>query len=150
MYANTQQKVTLVFVGLFCGKVLYPRSPKLVKSEVYGPSRVLHIWQNDIVRWNFTRLLFPHIVLRALTWQNSEIWKRNKRERSSQRRKALKAPLLFPVSFDLSASKMSVRVLNPNAEVLNKSAALHMTINAAKGLQDVLKSNLGPKGTIKM
>jgi T-complex protein 1 subunit zeta len=45
---------------------------------------------------------------------------------------------------------MSIRVLNPNAEVLNKSAALHMTINAAKGLQDVLKSNLGPKGTIKM
>uniref|UniRef100_A0A6N2MUW4 T-complex protein 1 subunit zeta n=1 Tax=Salix viminalis TaxID=40686 RepID=A0A6N2MUW4_SALVM len=45
---------------------------------------------------------------------------------------------------------MSLRVLNPNAEVLNKSAALHMNINAAKGLQDVLKSNLGPKGTIKM
>ena len=45
---------------------------------------------------------------------------------------------------------MSIRVLNPNAEVLNKSAALHMNINAAKGLQDVLKSNLGPKGTIKM
>jgi T-complex protein 1 subunit zeta len=45
---------------------------------------------------------------------------------------------------------MSIRMLNPNAEVLNKSAALHMTINAAKGLQDVLKSNLGPKGTIKM
>ncbi|XP_074279242.1 T-complex protein 1 subunit zeta 1 [Silene latifolia] len=45
---------------------------------------------------------------------------------------------------------MSVRVLNPNAEVLNKSEALRMNINAAKGLQDVLKSNLGPKGTIKM
>ncbi|KAJ0977637.1 hypothetical protein J5N97_013111 [Dioscorea zingiberensis] len=45
---------------------------------------------------------------------------------------------------------MSLRVLDPNAEVLNKSAALHMTINAAKGLQDVLKTNLGPKGTIKM
>ncbi|CAN1241100.1 T-complex protein 1 subunit zeta 1 [Linum perenne] len=45
---------------------------------------------------------------------------------------------------------MALRVLNPNAEVLNKSAALHMNINAAKGLQDVLKSNLGPKGTIKM
>ncbi|RXH68214.1 hypothetical protein DVH24_028361 [Malus domestica] len=45
---------------------------------------------------------------------------------------------------------MSIRVLNPNAEVLNKSAALHMNINAAKGLQDVLKTNLGPKGTIKM
>jgi T-complex protein 1 subunit zeta len=25
-----------------------------------------------------------------------------------------------------------------------------MNINAAKGLQDVMKSNLGPKGTIKM
>uniref|UniRef100_A0A6N2LDY7 Uncharacterized protein n=1 Tax=Salix viminalis TaxID=40686 RepID=A0A6N2LDY7_SALVM len=32
---------------------------------------------------------------------------------------------------------MSLRVLNPNAEVLNKSAALHMNINAAKGLQDL-------------
>ncbi|KAL0287947.1 UNVERIFIED_CONTAM: T-complex protein 1 subunit zeta 1 [Sesamum angustifolium] len=45
---------------------------------------------------------------------------------------------------------MSLKVLNPNAEVLNKSHALHMNINAAKGLQDVLKTNLGPKGTIKM
>ncbi|KAM3283946.1 hypothetical protein P3S67_022744 [Capsicum chacoense] len=45
---------------------------------------------------------------------------------------------------------MSVKILNPNTEVLNKSAALHMNINAAKGLQDVLKTNLGPKGTIKM
>ncbi|KAL6513012.1 T-complex protein 1 subunit zeta [Orobanche hederae] len=45
---------------------------------------------------------------------------------------------------------MSLKVLNPNAEVLNKSHALHMNINSAKGLQDVLKSNLGPKGTIKM
>ncbi|CAM6085367.1 unnamed protein product [Calypogeia fissa] len=45
---------------------------------------------------------------------------------------------------------MSIRVVNPNAEVLNKSAALAMMINAAKGLQEVLKTNLGPKGTIKM
>jgi T-complex protein 1 subunit zeta len=45
---------------------------------------------------------------------------------------------------------MAIRVVNPNAEVLNRSAALLMNINAAKGLQDVLKTNLGPKGTIKM
>ncbi|KAM0836357.1 hypothetical protein ACQ4PT_062379 [Festuca glaucescens] len=45
---------------------------------------------------------------------------------------------------------MSIRMLNQNAEVLNKSAALHMNINAAKGLQEVLCTNLGPKGTIKM
>jgi T-complex protein 1 subunit zeta len=45
---------------------------------------------------------------------------------------------------------MAVRTLNANAETMNKSAALFMNINAAKGLQDVLKTNLGPKGTIKM
>ncbi|KAF6147120.1 hypothetical protein GIB67_036839 [Kingdonia uniflora] len=45
---------------------------------------------------------------------------------------------------------MSLRFLNQNAEVLNRSEALSMNINAAKGLHDVLKTNLGPKGTIKM
>ncbi|CAI5501594.1 unnamed protein product [Closterium sp. Naga37s-1] len=45
---------------------------------------------------------------------------------------------------------MAVRMLNANAEVVSKSAALFMNINAAKGLQDVLKTNLGPRGTIKM
>eukprot|EP00741_Cyanophora_paradoxa_P004255 tig00000789_g4131.t1 len=45
---------------------------------------------------------------------------------------------------------MAVRVVNPNAEVARQSQALLMNISAAKGLQDVLKSNLGPKGTIKM
>lgn len=44
----------------------------------------------------------------------------------------------------------SVRQLNPKAEVLGRNAALFMNINAAKGLLDVMKSNLGPKGTIKM
>jgi T-complex protein 1 subunit zeta len=45
---------------------------------------------------------------------------------------------------------MALHVLNPNAETLNRAAALSMNINAAKGLQEVLKTNLGPKGTIKM
>nr|POE62673.1 t-complex protein 1 subunit zeta 2 [Quercus suber] len=44
---------------------------------------------------------------------------------------------------------MSLRGLNPNAEVLNKTAALHMNINAAKGLQDVLKL-VGGAGDIKL
>ncbi|GAB2287983.1 T-complex protein 1 subunit zeta [Dionaea muscipula] len=39
---------------------------------------------------------------------------------------------------------MSLRVLNPNAEVLNKSAALHININAAKGLL------VGGAGDIKL
>ena len=40
--------------------------------------------------------------------------------------------------------------VNANAEVLKKGAAHQMNINAARGLQDVLKTNLGPKGTLKM
>lgn len=43
-----------------------------------------------------------------------------------------------------------VQSLNANAEVMNRQAALFMNINAAKGLEDVMKTNLGPKGTIKM
>ena len=41
-------------------------------------------------------------------------------------------------------------MLNANAEVMGRQAALFMNINAAKGLEDVMKTNLGPKGTIKM
>lgn len=60
----------------------------------------------------------------------------------------------------------AAQLLNPKAEsrvrgrqeylgsVLSSSQrrgeALKVNISAAEGLQDVLKSNLGPKGTIKM
>jgi hypothetical protein len=44
----------------------------------------------------------------------------------------------------------SVKTLNAKAEVMGRGAALFMNINAAKGLHDVMRSNLGPKGTIKM
>lgn len=44
----------------------------------------------------------------------------------------------------------SLKVINPNANLSRGSQALMMNIGAAKGLQDVLKSNLGPKGTLKM
>lgn len=44
----------------------------------------------------------------------------------------------------------SVQLINSKADVLKKQAALNMNINAAKGLQEVLKSNIGPKGTLKM
>jgi len=45
---------------------------------------------------------------------------------------------------------MSLKMLNQNAEILRHSVALAMNINAGKGLQDVLRTNLGPKGTQKM
>lgn len=38
---------------------------------------------------------------------------------------------------------MSVRGMNPNAEIVSKSQALMVNVSAAKGLQGVLKSNLG-------
>ena len=40
--------------------------------------------------------------------------------------------------------------MNPKADVIKKAQALGVNINAGKGLQEVLKTNLGPKGTIKM
>jgi len=44
----------------------------------------------------------------------------------------------------------AVKVLNPKAEVARAAQALALNISAAQGLQDVLRSNLGPKGTMKM
>jgi len=41
-------------------------------------------------------------------------------------------------------------MLNPKAEVARAAQALAVNISAAKGIQDVLKTNLGPKGTMKM
>lgn len=40
--------------------------------------------------------------------------------------------------------------LNPNADVARRGQTLQININAAEGLKDVLKSNLGPRGTLKM
>jgi T-complex protein 1 subunit zeta len=45
---------------------------------------------------------------------------------------------------------MSVQLLNSGAEISRRGLALHTTIAAAKGLQGVMRSNLGPSGTIKM
>ena len=44
----------------------------------------------------------------------------------------------------------AAKMLNPGADVMGTQAALFMNINAAKGLLDVMKTNLGPRGTIKM
>merc|ERR1719515_457699 len=48
------------------------------------------------------------------------------------------------------SSGAGAQQVNPNAEVAGKGVAHMMNINAARGLQDVLKTNLGPKGTLKM
>lgn len=45
---------------------------------------------------------------------------------------------------------MSVQLVNPKAESIRRNAALAVNINAAQGLQGVLASNLGPRGTVKM
>eukprot|EP00735_Rhodelphis_limneticus_P003638 TRINITY_DN15128_c0_g1::TRINITY_DN15128_c0_g1_i1::g.30716::m.30716 TRINITY_DN15128_c0_g1::TRINITY_DN15128_c0_g1_i1::g.30716 ORF type:complete len:548 (+),score=194.72,sp/P80317/TCPZ_MOUSE/64.19/0.0,Cpn60_TCP1/PF00118.19/7e-158,Spore_GerAC/PF05504.6/0.28 TRINITY_DN15128_c0_g1_i1:46-1644(+) len=44
----------------------------------------------------------------------------------------------------------AVKSLNPNAETVKKGQAIWMNIMAGRGLQDVLKTNLGPKGTFKL
>lgn len=45
---------------------------------------------------------------------------------------------------------MSLQLLNPKAESLRRDAALQVNITSAEGLQSVLETNLGPKGTLKM
>ncbi|XP_055380084.1 T-complex protein 1 subunit zeta [Condylostylus longicornis] len=44
----------------------------------------------------------------------------------------------------------SISLLNPKAEFARAAQALAINISAGKGLQDVMKTNLGPKGTMKM
>jgi T-complex protein 1 subunit zeta len=44
----------------------------------------------------------------------------------------------------------AITILNPKAEIARASHALAINISAARGLQEILKSNLGPKGTMKM
>jgi hypothetical protein len=53
------------------------------------------------------------------------------------------------LSSDLQMSS-AVQLANPKAEVARRGQALNHNITAALGLQEVLKTNLGPKGTIKM
>lgn len=40
--------------------------------------------------------------------------------------------------------------INPNAEIVSKAAAREVNVAAASGLLNVLKTNLGPRGTLKM
>jgi T-complex protein 1 subunit zeta len=47
-------------------------------------------------------------------------------------------------------SSAALQLANPKADVARRGQALAHNINAALGLQEVLKTNLGPKGTLKM
>lgn len=44
----------------------------------------------------------------------------------------------------------ALQYVNSKAELVRKAQALTLNLTAAKGLQDVLRSNLGPRGTLKM
>ncbi|GAX17792.1 T-complex protein 1 subunit zeta [Fistulifera solaris] len=44
----------------------------------------------------------------------------------------------------------SLQEISPNAEIVSKQQALRVNTNAAVGLMNVLKSNLGPTGTLKL
>lgn len=52
---------------------------------------------------------------------------------------------------DISQIPMSsVQLLNPNADVARRNLALQVNLNAALSLQAIMKTNLGPQGTLKM
>ncbi|KAH7339700.1 chaperonin-containing T-complex zeta subunit Cct6 [Rhizoctonia solani] len=44
----------------------------------------------------------------------------------------------------------SIELINPKAESIRRAAALQVNTNGAMGLANVVKGNLGPRGTIKM
>uniref|UniRef100_A0A0M3ILK5 Chaperonin Cpn60/TCP-1 n=1 Tax=Ascaris lumbricoides TaxID=6252 RepID=A0A0M3ILK5_ASCLU len=44
----------------------------------------------------------------------------------------------------------SIQCLNPKAELARHAAALELNISGARGLQEIMRTNLGPKGTMKM
>ncbi len=45
---------------------------------------------------------------------------------------------------------MSIRDINPNAEIVSRTQARAVNVAAGVGLLNVLKSNLGPRGTLKL
>merc|ERR1711977_630936 len=56
----------------------------------------------------------------------------------------------YSISRSLAVNMSAAQLLNPKAESRRRGEALKVNISAGEGLQDVLKSNLGPLGTIKM
>ena len=50
---------------------------------------------------------------------------------------------------DLLPVTMSVSLINPNAEVMAKAQALSVNVAAGKGLQDLLRTNLGAFGLMR-
>lgn len=44
----------------------------------------------------------------------------------------------------------AIGILNPKAEYARANEAFMLNLSAARGLQDIMKANLGPKGTMKM
>lgn len=44
----------------------------------------------------------------------------------------------------------AIKLANPGAEVTRSQEALSVNVCAARGLQDVLRPGLGPKGALKM
>lgn len=44
----------------------------------------------------------------------------------------------------------STNLVNPNAEIVSSAQCLQVNVAAARGLQGVVRTNLGPRGTLKM
>ena len=54
--------------------------------------------------------------------------------------------LMFVVKFKMSA----VQSINPNADLIGSKHTQFVNIGAAKSLQGIVQTNLGPRGTMKM
>jgi len=57
---------------------------------------------------------------------------------------------LHPFSLHSNNTMSRLQDISPNAEIISRQAARSVNVAAAMGLQNVLKTNLGPRGTLKM
>ena len=60
------------------------------------------------------------------------------------------SPHRIPLSSSAGSAMAAVKTLNPKTKVAQAQAVLVVNITMGQGLQDVLRTNLGPKGTMKM
>jgi T-complex protein 1 subunit zeta len=56
----------------------------------------------------------------------------------------------FSTYLNIRMATKGTNLVNPSAEIVATSQCLMVNVAAARGLQGVLKSNLGPRGTLKM
>ena len=63
---------------------------------------------------------------------------------------SIENPRVAIIGLGFGAEFIPIYQRHPNAEIVAQSQCLQVNVAAARGLQTVVKTNLGPRGTLKM